>query len=38
MHPGMGGKHHFQITVKTNDPEHPQVVFDVRANSIDQKK
>jgi hypothetical protein len=35
MHPGMGGKHHFEVRVKTNDPQQPQLVFHVRANSVE---
>lgn len=37
MGPGMGGPHHFQVIVKTNDPEKPELVYDVFANSIDKK-
>ncbi len=37
MHPGMGGKHHFEVHVKTNDPSHPELVFHVRANSVEAK-
>jgi hypothetical protein len=25
MHPGMGGPHHFEITLKTDSPETPTV-------------
>ncbi|HLN60214.1 MAG TPA: hypothetical protein VK464_01590 [Symbiobacteriaceae bacterium] len=35
MGPGMGGKHHFQVLVKTNDPAAQQLVFEVYANSVD---
>ena len=38
MGPGMGGKHHFQVLVKTNDPAAQQLVFDVYANSVDAPK
>jgi hypothetical protein len=38
MHTGMGGKHHFEISVKTNDSSHPRLVFHVRANSVELKK
>jgi hypothetical protein len=38
MHAGMGGKHHFEISVKTNDPDHPHLVFHVRANSLEAKR
>lgn len=37
MGPGMGGPHHFQVIVKTNDPANPQLTYDVFANSIDKK-
>ena len=37
MGPGMGGPHHFQVVVATNDPESPNLVFDVLANSVDKK-
>jgi len=36
MHPGMGGKHHFVVTVETNDPERPQLEFHVYANSVEE--
>lgn len=35
MHPGMGGPHHFEVYVPTNDPERPQLVFHVFANSVE---
>jgi len=38
MHAGMGGKHHFEVHVATNDPENPKLVFHVFANSIEPKK
>jgi hypothetical protein len=37
MGPGMGGPHHFQVIVKTNDPQNANLVFDVYANSVDKK-
>lgn len=37
MGPGMGGPHHFQVIVSTNDPQNPQLVYEVLANSVDQK-
>jgi hypothetical protein len=37
MHPGMGGKHHFEVQMKTNDPNNPTLVFHVRANSVETK-
>ena len=39
MGPGMGGPHHFQVIVKTNDTSLPNstLVFEVYANSIEQK-
>ena len=37
MHPGMGGKHHFEVVMKTNDPQNPTLVFHVYANSIEKK-
>lgn len=36
MHPGMGGKHHFIVSMKTNDPERPKLEFHIYANSIEQ--
>lgn len=36
MHPGMGGKHHFVVSIKTNDPERPKLEFHVYANSVDE--
>jgi hypothetical protein len=38
MGPGMGGPHHFQVVVKTNDKANPELVFDVTANSVEAKK
>lgn len=35
MHPGMGGKHVFEVRIKTNDPANPVLVFRVEANSIE---
>lgn len=37
MHPGMGGKHHFEVHVKTNDPVRPTLVFHVYGNSIERR-
>jgi hypothetical protein len=37
MGPGMGGPHHFQVHIKTNDPAKEKLVFDVFANSVDKK-
>lgn len=37
MGPGMGGKHYFQVKVQTNDPENPELIFHVRANSVEPK-
>ncbi len=37
MHPGMGGKHHFEVHMKTNDPAQPNLVFHVYANSVETK-
>lgn len=37
MGPGMAGKHHFQVVVKTNDPQNPEMVFEVFANSTETK-
>ena len=31
MHPGMGGPHHFKVTILTDDPRTPRVTLDVRA-------
>ena len=36
MHPGMGGKHHFVVSIKTNDPERPKLEFHIYANSIEE--
>lgn len=38
MGPGMGGKHHFQVLIKTNDPANQTLTFDVLANSVDAPK
>lgn len=38
MGPGMGGPHHFQVVVKTNDPAQQELLFDILANSIDTKQ
>lgn len=35
MHPGMGGKHHFVVKIRTNDPERPTLEFHIYANSIE---
>lgn len=35
MHPGMGGKHHFEVHVKTNDSANADLVFHVYANSVE---
>lgn len=32
MHPGMEGKHLFQITIPTNHPQQPQVKYQVRGD------
>lgn len=37
MGPGMAGPHYFQVKVKTNDPERPELVFHIRANSVEPK-
>lgn len=37
MHPGMGGKHHFEIHIGTNDPDQPELVFHLYANSVEPK-
>ncbi len=31
MHPGMGGPHHFKVTIHTDSPQDPAVTLDVRA-------
>lgn len=36
MHPGMGGKHHFVVNVKTNDPKQPRLQFHIYANSVEE--
>lgn len=36
MHPGMGGKHHFEVLIDTNDPSRPTLTFHVYANSLEQ--
>lgn len=36
MGPGMGGPHHFQVRVKTNDPATPEMVWDIYAVSVDK--
>jgi len=33
----MGGPHHFQVKITTNDPDQKTLVFDVFANSIEPK-
>jgi hypothetical protein len=38
MHSGMGGPHHFEVHVKTNDPQQSDLVFDIRANAVETKK
>ena len=35
MHPGMGGKHHFVVTVATNDPASRLLTFHVYAKSVE---
>lgn len=37
MHPGMGGKHHFEVWIKTNDPARPKLTFHVYAFSVEKK-
>lgn len=36
MHPGMGGKHHFEVVIRTNDPQRPTLNFHVYANSVER--
>lgn len=36
MHEGMGGKHHFEVHIATNDPERPTLVFHIYANSVEK--
>jgi hypothetical protein len=31
MHPGMGGPHHFKVTIHTDSPQKPAITLDVRA-------
>jgi hypothetical protein len=31
MHPGMGGRHHFEITLRTDNPAQPTVTLTVLA-------
>jgi len=31
----MGGKHHFEVHVTTNDPNNKEMVFHVYANSVE---
>lgn len=38
MHPGMGGPHHFEVRVETNDPARPLLVFHVLANSVERRR
>lgn len=38
MHAGMGGPHHFEVHIKTNDPANPNLVFHVYANAVENKK
>ena len=33
MHPGMGGPHHFEITLRTDSPTTPTVILQVKALS-----
>ena len=33
MHPGMGGPHHFEITLQTDSPETPTVIVHLKAVS-----
>lgn len=35
MHQGMGGKHHFEIRLQTNDPANKELVFQIYANSLE---
>ncbi|MFZ5827531.1 MAG: rhodanese-like domain-containing protein [Bacillota bacterium] len=35
MHEGMGGKHHFEVHISTNDRERPKLVFHIYANSLE---
>jgi hypothetical protein len=37
MHPGMGGKHHFEVRIKTNDPSNPELIFHIYANAVENK-
>lgn len=34
MGPGMGGVHHFEVHIKTNDPQNPTLIFTVLADSV----
>lgn len=36
MPKGMGGPHHFEVHIGTNDPERKNLVFQVYANTIEQ--
>jgi hypothetical protein len=31
MHPGMGGPHHFAVTIPTDSPQAPTITLDVIA-------
>lgn len=35
MHAGMGGKHHFEVHISTNDPERSKLVFHIYANTLE---
>lgn len=35
MHAGMGGKHRFEVHIRTNDRERPTLIFQIAANSIE---
>lgn len=37
MHPGMGGKHHFEVRIGTNEPAQPRLVIRVYGNSVEGK-
>jgi len=38
MHPGMGGPHHFEVHVRTNDPNNAELIFHVYANAVEAKQ
>lgn len=36
MTAGMGGPHHFQVHIRTNDPDRPVLTFEFKADTVEK--